>query len=149
MKIMNALLLLITWGVQWDNIQWIGVLLLFVALMLDAVDYYQAKEENRERHGFFELQTTWARHTAKWSFFVGALVLVIAGTLANMSMLHNDPATLIVGTICLIGLQIMLGAGAIILLCLLAKFCYHLSILIYCIFVSIYKGLVDLCKWLI
>ena len=145
---MNTLLLM-TWEVQWSDVQWIGVLLLFAALMLDAVDYYKVEEEQRERHGFFELQTTWARHTAKWSFFVGVLVLVTAGTLANMPLLHYDPATLIVGTICNIGLQIMLGAGIVILLCPLAKFCYHLSILIYCIFASIYKGLVNLCKWLI
>lgn len=45
---MNALLLM-TWGVQWSDVQWIGVLLLFAALMLDAVDYYKAEEEQRER----------------------------------------------------------------------------------------------------
>ena len=95
---MNALLLM-TWGVQWSDVQWIGVLLLFAALMLDAVDYYNAEEEQRERHGFFELKTAWARHTAKWSFFVGTLVLVIAGTLANMPLLHYDPAKLIIETI--------------------------------------------------
>ncbi len=44
-------------GIQWGYVQWFAVVLLFVAMLLDVVDYYKAKKENRKRYGFLQLQS--------------------------------------------------------------------------------------------
>lgn len=60
---------------QLDN-QWIGLLLLFVATILDVVDYYRRGKEKRK--GFLSLENVWMRRIARYAFFMGTLYFITA-----------------------------------------------------------------------
>lgn len=117
--------------------QWVGLILLFVTLVLDAIDYYSRGGEKRE--GFLLLENAWARRIARLAFFVGSIIFV---TVHVAEVPQETNPTIYVINICgVIVMNAALEVVALVVMTLIIAAIYHTTKLVG-------KGIMALFFWL-
>ena len=134
---MNLLLLS---NYPWFDMQWIAVILVFIASVLDVIDYDRVKSRGEKRSGFLNLENRVCRYIAKFSFLIGAVVFLAACLF--YSGYEGTGVVFVANMLLAFCLEIVLGFLLYLAIVLGTTLLYRLMKWIY--------GVVSrLCRWLI